>query len=140
MKQCTYCGKEYPDDATVCEIDRQPLVPFGTKVAEPRRSCSEINALIGPGGRWLIFAGIPMSVCAILFVVAEPHHRLEYAVGEKVFPYVLFFVPATIVLLSKVLYPHFPKHLVVPLGIVGWIIHFSILCWFFWFGPGALRF
>lgn len=25
MKQCTYCGREYPDDATLCSIDQQPL-------------------------------------------------------------------------------------------------------------------
>lgn len=25
MKKCTYCGKEQPDDATVCPIDGQPL-------------------------------------------------------------------------------------------------------------------
>jgi hypothetical protein len=26
MKKCTYCGKEHPDEATVCERDGQPLV------------------------------------------------------------------------------------------------------------------
>jgi membrane protease YdiL (CAAX protease family) len=25
MKRCPYCGAEYPDDASVCSIDRQPL-------------------------------------------------------------------------------------------------------------------
>ena len=25
MKKCTWCGKEYPDDATVCAMDQQPL-------------------------------------------------------------------------------------------------------------------
>ena len=25
MKQCTYCGKAFPDEATVCEIDGNPL-------------------------------------------------------------------------------------------------------------------
>lgn len=25
MKRCQYCGTEYPDDATVCPIDREPL-------------------------------------------------------------------------------------------------------------------
>lgn len=25
MKKCNYCGKEYPDDATVCTVDHQPL-------------------------------------------------------------------------------------------------------------------
>src|ERR1700722_7366901 len=25
MKKCDYCGKEYPDDASVCALDQQPL-------------------------------------------------------------------------------------------------------------------
>ena len=29
MKKCTYCGKEYPDEAEVCAIDQQPLVRDG---------------------------------------------------------------------------------------------------------------
>ena len=28
MKKCPYCGKEYPDDATECVIDNQPLTSF----------------------------------------------------------------------------------------------------------------
>jgi hypothetical protein len=94
---------------------------------------------IGSGGRWLIFAGIPLAICAALFVIAEPNHRLQHAVGEKAFPYILFFTPAAIVIGGMILYDHFPKRLVIPIGIVGWIIHFTLLCWFFWFGPGALK-
>jgi hypothetical protein len=25
MKRCTYCGKEYPDEVSVCATDQQPL-------------------------------------------------------------------------------------------------------------------
>jgi hypothetical protein len=25
MKKCTYCGKEYPDDKLICEVDARPL-------------------------------------------------------------------------------------------------------------------
>src|SRR5712692_4843185 len=28
MKKCTYCGNEYPDEATTCPTDGQPLVPL----------------------------------------------------------------------------------------------------------------
>ena len=95
--------------------------------------------LIGPSGRWLIFAGIPMAVWAIFFAITEPHHALEHAVGEKVFPYILGGVPAAAVVGSMVLYKYFPKRLIVPIGTIGWILAFSILAWFFWFGPGALN-
>ena len=33
MKKCPYCGKEYPDSATVCEIDANPLVAKGANAA-----------------------------------------------------------------------------------------------------------
>ena len=33
MKECTYCGKEYPDNATVCELDANPLVAKGANAA-----------------------------------------------------------------------------------------------------------
>ena len=29
MKKCSYCGKEYPDKAVECAIDREPLSPPG---------------------------------------------------------------------------------------------------------------
>jgi len=32
MKKCTYCGKEYPDDAKVCAIDQEPLASDKTEV------------------------------------------------------------------------------------------------------------
>jgi len=33
MKKCSYCGKEYPDDATVCAVDQNPLVTIGQSAA-----------------------------------------------------------------------------------------------------------
>ena len=34
MKKCTYCGKEYPDEAEVCAIDQQPLVRDGVSLRQ----------------------------------------------------------------------------------------------------------
>jgi hypothetical protein len=31
MKTCSYCGKKYPDDATVCDLDQNPLILFKPK-------------------------------------------------------------------------------------------------------------
>jgi hypothetical protein len=36
MKKCPYCGKEYPDDAVVCELDQNPL-------ASPKSNGARIN-------------------------------------------------------------------------------------------------
>jgi hypothetical protein len=90
---------------------------------------------IGPGGRWLIFAGIPLSVIAILFTTTE--RSLDRIVGHAAEPYVLFFVPAAIAITGMVFYDYFPKRLIIPIGIIGWIMGLSIMYWYSWFGPGA---
>ncbi len=38
MKECTYCGKEYPDDAAVCELDDNLLVTKGATAAVPPKA------------------------------------------------------------------------------------------------------
>lgn len=40
MKKCTYCGKEYPEEAVVCTIDQEPLesdspAPEPTPASDP---------------------------------------------------------------------------------------------------------
>jgi len=35
MKKCSYCGKEYPDDALVCATDGQPLQPVTPPTPAP---------------------------------------------------------------------------------------------------------
>jgi hypothetical protein len=38
MKKCTWCGQEYPDDATVCSVDNEPLassVPSDENLRNP---------------------------------------------------------------------------------------------------------
>jgi len=29
MKKCTYCGKEYPDEAEICAVDHEPFERVG---------------------------------------------------------------------------------------------------------------
>jgi hypothetical protein len=41
MRRCTYCGKKYDDMATVCVIDRQPVVEAHPK---PERSSKQSEA------------------------------------------------------------------------------------------------
>jgi hypothetical protein len=38
MKNCTYCGKEYADDVSVCPIDGKPVRAIGEADPSPERS------------------------------------------------------------------------------------------------------
>ncbi len=140
MKKCPYCGAQYPDSSENCPVDHNQLVvaPGGAGVAS-RKQPAHAQLRIGAAGRWLIFAGVPCAVVALLFVCLEPGHLIERVVGEKALPYVLYFTPAVVVILGKVLYERVPKAAVIPYGVVGWVATASLLCWFFWFGPGALK-
>jgi hypothetical protein len=122
------------------EFILRSIIPFsgGRSLETLGDYMSEIRQL-SRQGRWILFAGIPVAVTAALFVTTEPENRLEHAVGETALPYVLFFVPVAIVVCARVLYDRFPKRMIVPVGIASWILGLSLLCWFFWFGPGALK-
>src|SRR5262249_14405283 len=43
MKKCPYCGKEYPDDATLCEIDSTELVEQKPIQEIPKAKVEEKN-------------------------------------------------------------------------------------------------
>jgi hypothetical protein len=96
------------------------------------------QAKIVRSGRCMIIFGVPVAGLAIL-VVSTLRHGLEpglaNAVGEKALPYVLFFTPVALGAVGTVLYEYFPKRLVVPVGVAGWIIGLGLLYWYFWFGP-----
>ena len=58
MKQCTYCGKEFPDAAASCDIDGHPLEPL-------------VNPAPGKGVWWWVIirfgfaAGLLSACCAL---------------------------------------------------------------------------
>ncbi|MGB8371204.1 MAG: hypothetical protein WCF71_18135 [Verrucomicrobiia bacterium] len=94
---------------------------------------------IGPAGRSLIFGGIPVAILAVL-LVSTLHHGLNQIpeiVGEKAEPYVIFFTPVLLIFGGSALRKYFPQRLVIPFGIIGWVVGLSLIYWYFWFGPGA---
>jgi hypothetical protein len=92
---------------------------------------------IGPGGRWLLFAGVPVAIMAAL-VLATMRNGLIRGVGETALPYVILLVTASIIMVCWSLFHRLPKRWLIPLGLIGWIFAFVSMCWYFWFGPGAL--
>jgi hypothetical protein len=125
MKKCSYCGAEYPDDAVICPLDQTPFE--NVKAGSMGQKHSQ---RIGSAGYWLIFAGVPIAIIAILAAFTMRNGDIR-GVSERALPYVLAFVPVAIVIGSRELYKQIPKRLVIPLGVFGWIIHFVILSWIF---------
>lgn len=89
--------------------------------------------------RWPIFFGVPVAVLGILITFTLPHGLggIKRLFGLTLEPYVIFFTPALIGAIGIVLYKCLPKQSIIPLGIVGWIVGISLICRYFWFGPGA---
>jgi hypothetical protein len=47
MKKCPYCGKEYPNEASECAIDGQPLEPFPPEpTPTDDGSCNEVKTVV----------------------------------------------------------------------------------------------
>lgn len=44
MKKCTYCGKEYPDEATVCTVDQRPLADANPAAAPAPKRAAEARS------------------------------------------------------------------------------------------------
>jgi len=63
MKKCSYCGKEYPDTATVCDIDAHPLVEPNAP-APPRREYKRLpgRGMQVEGNRWL---AVSRALCTV---------------------------------------------------------------------------
>jgi hypothetical protein len=74
---------------------------------------------------------------AALFVSFMPHP--ERFVSEAALPYVFVFTQVALIILGKLLYERVPRRLVIPIGVVGWLVTFSLLWWFFTFGPGGVK-
>ena len=82
MKQCSYCGREYPDEAIMCPLDERPLVtvaaprapvppplptsPLRVTEAVGRSFSDEEIQLIGQRQRAIICSIIPLDAVTLL--------------------------------------------------------------------------
>ena len=89
---------------------------------------------IGRRGAMRIYGGLPVFVLALLFPAFEP---LAHTLGNTAAPYVALATILVVAGISLFLYDRIPPRLTIPLGLVGWVLTFTLACWYFWFGPGA---
>lgn len=63
MKKCSYCGKEFPDTATVCDVDAQPLAdPNAPAPSPPEYQRLPGRGMQVEGNRWL---AVSRSLCTV---------------------------------------------------------------------------
>jgi hypothetical protein len=90
MKQCVYCGKEYPDEVVTCDLDGQPvqntvLPPDGPLAAIPPRVVVSIvlfailSAFSGVGVAWIAIAKIANHMNS---KSAVPHNAIVGGPGD----------------------------------------------------------
>jgi hypothetical protein len=75
------------------------------------------------GARRMIFAGVPVSILAVI-VLIDSH---EHIISEKFWPYIFFGIMLIVTVLGMITYNITPKRLTLPLGSIGWAISFLIL-------------
>ena len=84
MKKCSYCGKAYPDEASICDIDQEPLQPMlaaGVPPALPgaRQIMNKQLKSIAPARAGMVL-GIVYGFVGALFV---PLSLLAETFGRK---------------------------------------------------------
>jgi hypothetical protein len=75
MKQCTYCGKDYPDEASICAIDEQPLREIVPAPSVPNSINPEPTSLEftekEKQGRLILAASLGVWFCFSLTLVVQ---------------------------------------------------------------------
>ncbi len=79
MKKCSYCGAEYPDDATVCATDQTPL----DSPSPEALSAKEPHSLLGIASFCISLAVGLLMLMAVVAAGILNQHRIP---GERTYP------------------------------------------------------
>jgi hypothetical protein len=80
-----------------------------------------------------IYSGVPAFLMMMSASLLTPWwDRLERRFGIAAVPCLLFGVCAVVLVLCLVIRPRIPRRLLVPLGLLGWMLALIIGCWVGW--------
>lgn len=103
---------------------------------DPKREAEIEERHVENQGVQKLYLGVP----AFILVLLAPLLRyLGHIVGQNADVYVALGVALVVVVLSLVLYGRIRPRLVIPLGVIAWMLAFSLV-WFYMYGPGASLF
>jgi hypothetical protein len=109
-------------------------ISFKVVKASPRTQIELERKFLRPSDYLHIYFGFPFFIIAL----ATPFFKwLPRLFGESYFVYVALGIALAIIAASMVLYDRIPKRFIIPIGIIGWLLTLSLICWFFFFGQGA---
>jgi hypothetical protein len=112
------------------------IVSLRVAKLDPRTKKIIEKKYIGAGGQLYVYFGVPMFVFVLLvFCFGE---RFLNKVGTATGAYLGIGIFLVVLTTSLVLYDHIPKKLIVPFGILGWLLILLSVIWFFILGPGAI--
>jgi hypothetical protein len=92
---------------------------------------------VGFWGRVKIYLGAPVFIMAATGMLTPAEKLLTRAWGDGIATYVTLGIVLVVIALSLFLYDHTPKKLIVPIGIIGWLLTLALVLWYSLFGPGA---
>ena len=124
MKKCTYCGDEYPDEATTCPTDGQPLTPLtpqplAAAPPAPQRPASVPPAHPKPTGLTKRISHISVHQTSKVFAI------LYVAIG-------LLFIPIGVVMILAGQMVMGIIYVLMPFiyGIIGYPLA-ALMCWIY---------
>ena len=80
-----------------------------------------------------IYSGVPIFLLTLFMTLLAPWwDRLERKFGIAAVPCLLFGMCAVVLVLSLLVRPRIPRRLIVPLGLLGWMLTLIIGCWVGW--------
>ena len=121
MKQCTYCGKAFPDEATVCEIDGNPLQITSTPL-ETIKPAADLLAGRKSAIRAAMVAGVIFLFIASKF--ANSDQRISWIIAGSL-ALVLLTCGATVMLVfffSRRSHQVWSWVLVIPVTLVSYLV------------------
>jgi hypothetical protein len=122
MRTCSYCGKQYPDDAEVCAIDQQPLAELAEsqpRVAPPRATCPQCGAaddftpVLDPHSPFSLLPFLAGGLLAVIFRNAGRPKRVRCNKCEA-----RFYVSSPLSKISRVIFWLLVTPTIICLGIV----------------------
>jgi len=130
MKTCSYCGKQYPDDAEVCVLDQQPLKGLAESpagVTPPKVTCPQCGAaddftrLVELRSSFSLPAFLFGGLIAVLFRNAGKARRVRCNKCES-----RFYVSSPLSKISRVIFWLLVTPTIICLGIVLIIIIYTL--------------